>query len=279
MAREQYNSNKSKEVASTEFTNPLQGVGYTPGETRDEQEAQMWQYMSGGDTGENPYLPYVQPRVVEVDGKKVLRIPKNQTLLDLAKYFDDRQNTIVGQRSDFAGNFLNYLKNNASERYDAGMLDIAYQQLGLNTAKTMYDINKPYYKPGSSGINLNEALSISEANTMGVPVGSTWGDVLGVVPGSLDNTKSYDDFVKELSVNRGNVEGARGQSVAAYGNPQALYSAYKEAQQAIDFNPDLFEQIVSDPEAAPYANLLKPKNVDIWGQVAQSLIDRNNSDQ
>jgi hypothetical protein len=100
-------------------------------------DAEMFQNLSGAAAAENPYLPFLEPKVIDRgDGKRVLRIPKNQQLLDLGKFFDTAGNTKFKNANDFAKTYLDFLKSNREEK-----------SLQLDTAKTMYDINKPYFKP------------------------------------------------------------------------------------------------------------------------------------
>lgn len=71
------------------------------------EDADFFQQLSGG-SETNPYLPYLQPTVITKDGKSFLRIPKNQQLLNLAKYFDSVDKTKFSNTRQLAQDFLNF---------------------------------------------------------------------------------------------------------------------------------------------------------------------------
>jgi len=123
-------------TAQTDISSFLAGIGIQPKGEQYEQEAQMWQYLSGGDMRENPYLAYIEPRVIEEKGKRFLRIPKNQTLKDLAEFFDSKRETELGLRGDIASDFFDYRKDKFSEELDLAKYGLDVQKFGLAQKKT-----------------------------------------------------------------------------------------------------------------------------------------------
>lgn len=99
-------------------------------------DAEVFQNLSGSLATENPYLPFLQPKVIDRGGKRVLRIPKNQELMKLGQFFDDHADTKFKNANDFTKTYLDFLKSDRDQK-----------KLELDTAETQYKINKPYFKP------------------------------------------------------------------------------------------------------------------------------------
>ena len=120
-----------------------------------DNDAELWQMLNAGKAEDNPYLPYLTPRVVTgSDGKKYLRIPKNQELLNLGKFFDERGQQQYDNSSKFVNDYLGWKDSQT--------------KLGLEAAKTEYAINKPYYKPTSGDGDAGtpaKALAVSNEKT------------------------------------------------------------------------------------------------------------------
>lgn len=103
-------------------------------------DAELWQGLQGGLAVDNPYVPFLEPKVIERDGKRFLRIPKNQELQKLAEFFDKRGDQKFKNQKDFVTSYFSYRNG---ERENARQ----ETELGLKVAKTQYDLNKPYFKP------------------------------------------------------------------------------------------------------------------------------------
>lgn len=84
-------------------------------------DAEVYQNLSGAAAQENPYLPFLKPKVVERGGKRYLRIPKNQELMKLGEFFDTHNDKEFKNTNQLAQTYLDFIK-------------------------TRYDVNKPYFK-------------------------------------------------------------------------------------------------------------------------------------
>jgi len=205
-----------------------------PGATYDE-DAQFWQSLSGAAFAENPYAPFLQPKVIDRGGKKVLRIPKNQELLKLADFFNTAQNTKFGNVNDFAKTYLGFLNDE--------------RRFGLDTAKFNLDVAKEGRTAANAGKPKDRKLTIAESQKLGVPIGTMLSQVEGQnVP--TGNTTSYNNFVRDANLSAGGMSR----------EPRIAYQDYLEAQQLITQHPEKFDQVRNDPRAAPFAHLLKPKS-------------------
>lgn len=78
-------------------------------------DADFFQQLSGG-SETNPYLPYLRPTVVTKDGKQYLRIPKNQQLLNLAKYFDSVDKSQFTNTRQLAQDFIRFQDQEDSQK-------------------------------------------------------------------------------------------------------------------------------------------------------------------
>lgn len=125
-----------------------------------DNDAELFQMLNGGQLEANPYLPYLEPRVVTgADGKKFLRIPKNQELVTLGKFFDERGKEQYKNTASFVNDYLKYKQDQTKLGYERERLD-------LDKAKTQYDINKPYYAPKKSTTPKTEpAAAVTKQST------------------------------------------------------------------------------------------------------------------
>jgi len=242
------------------------------------QDAELWQYLQGGDLGENPYIAFLQPYEIEKDGKKYLRIPKNQELKDMAIFWEDWRSGRIEHRENFMDDYLKYRHDMSTEAVDEGglALDMAKFEQAIKEndfdealrmleeerlrIETNYKVNKPYYKPGGDGFE-DKQLTFNEAIKAGVPYGTMRSEVEGQTFGQ--ETKNFENFVKEAHLDTG----------ISQLDPQQAYDSYLEAQQTIDFNPASFQGIVSDPDSAAFAHLLNPKQSSIEDQITQSVLE------
>lgn len=240
-------------AVGTDKSSFLVGIGVTPEGGDAEQEAQMWQALSGGNIQENPYIPFLQPREFtdQESGKKFIRIPKNQTMMDLADFFEGARKQRTTEVGNLGDQFIKWQNNQVNQ--------------ALDTATTQYQLNKPYSSGG--GGRGSDLLSPTEAKLFNVPYGTTEAEVYGTVPGSTQPTKSFDEFMKEMRTTGTNQYGG-GYSI----DPRAAYQSYQEAQQAIDANPEVFDQIVNDPEAQAFSHLLKPKSYNMADQISSAIL-------
>ena len=176
--------------AGSEIGSFLKGVGYQYDPSVDE-EAQMWQYMSGGDMEENPYMAYMRPREhTDEDGNRFLRIPKNQHLQDLATFYNDYQGEKLGQRGDLGSDFLKYQddKFNQDLDIDKYALDVAKEEWdqGMDVAKYELDVAKANKPSGGAG------------KTVGM---SEWASKLGIVGMSLADGQQ---IANQYQINKNN---------------------------------------------------------------------------
>lgn len=200
-------------------------------QTKDYDNAEVWQYLQGGDIKQNPYLPYLEPTVITKNGKRFLRIPRNQEMLTLSKYFDERGDAQYKNRSDFVQQYLKYRQdqtgNALNERKQSWTETMDEANYGLERAKTEYAVSKPYYKPGTDKKNsTSDKYKITRTDSGGMtflkndePIGAyTYATEKGktlmdVLKGSQDpgdkelldsidvlmkNGASYEEIISEL---------------------------------------------------------------------------------
>lgn len=209
-----------------------------PNATYDE-DAQMWQSLSGAAFAENPYAAFLEPKVVDRGGKKFLRIPKNQEMLKLGDFFETTNKNKFSNANDFAKTYLGFLNDE--------------KKFGLDVAKYNLDVTKEgraAAKAANSGNpkSKDRKLTIAESQKLGVPIGTMLSQVEGQ-PVPTGNTAGYNNFLKDANLNTGNMSR----------EPRVAYQDYMEAQQSINRDPSKFDTIVRDPRATPFAHLLKPK--------------------
>lgn len=112
-------------------------------------------------------------------------------------------------------------------------------------------------------------LTIAEAKSLNVPVGTMLSQVIGQTPDQPYGTKSFDDFKKDfLNVTPASFEDS---------TLQDFYQTYLEAKSAIDSNPSIYGQTVADPDVQPFSFMLQPPNqlrkptLSLQEQLAQML--------
>ena len=155
------------QVVAPQGQSPAGGQMVDPNQAS--QDAEMWQYLQGGDIGENPYMAFLQPHEVTKDGKRYLRIPKNQELKAMATFWEDWRSGRIEHRENFMDDYLRYRHDISTEAVAEGRLalDIAkYEQAisendidtqirllnyELDRLQTEYNLNKPYSKSGGGG--------------------------------------------------------------------------------------------------------------------------------
>ena len=116
------------------------------------------------------------------------------------------------------------------------------------------------YDGSGGGDDGDKLLTPTEAERFGVPYGTPRSAVYGLTTGTT--TKNYEDFIKEGRFN------TEFQQI----DPEIAYQAYQEAQQAIDAQPELFDQILNDSESQSFSHLLKPKNFSIEDQITENVM-------
>ena len=111
---------------------------------------------------------------------------------------------------------------------------------------------------GSDSGFKDRILTFNEAKQLGVPVGTTLSSVIGRdVP--TPGTTSYENFIKDANLRGHDAPGGMGPSLPPV-DPRSAYQDYLEAQQIIDQDPGQFDAIRNDPQARPFAHLLRPKS-------------------
>lgn len=188
---------------TTDITQPSQNY---------EEDAQVFQTLQGGAQEENPYMPFLQPRVMTVGNKKFLRIPKNQEMMTMAKFFEDNRSSRFNSLNDLASRYLTYRHDIATEGVANKTQALDEKKFGLDVAKydeavksgdfnkqmqlldyelkriqTEYNVNKPYSGGGGDGTD---------------PVGfSQWAAELGITNMSEEDAQQLmTDYNGDLQI-------------------------------------------------------------------------------